>query len=151
MKNGNQSLIKTARILGYLGLLPFTLGLLALWLTEDTAIQDLVIKAILYYCAVILTFISAIHWGYILNNDQSSYDSKIIIVSVLPSLLAWLLLQASSLIALTAFFFAFIGWQQYEERIKSILNFPEWFQKLRKQLSYTVAALILMVWLMSLN
>ena len=78
---------RPAPLLGYLGLLPFVAGALALWLAPP----DLAAKAsraLLYYGAVILSFMGAVHWGLAMHGDYPGRDRQLA-MSVLPALVAW--------------------------------------------------------------
>ena len=145
-----QTWVKTAQILGYLGVLPFLFALLTLFIFDNVLIHSRVINAVSLYSAVILTFVSAVHWGVILKADTGN-QSKQLTISVLPSLIAWVLLLVPQQIALAGFFFCFIGWLQYEKINQQYMQLPDWYQLLRKQLSYIVAGLILLIWLVNLN
>lgn len=151
MDNEQKSFIKTAQILGYLGLLPFAAGLVAIFLVNDDSLFIKISNLIVYYAAIIIVFVSAVHWGYAIANKNINNRSRIIFISILPSLLALVCLMLPSHISLAAFFLSFIVWQKYEEAIHDNLQFPEWYTLLRKHLSYTVAALLLLTWLVCFN
>lgn len=147
----NTPWINTTKTLGYLGLVPFLLCLLALFFFDDSKIIALITKAIIFYSAIIITFVSAVHWGIVLQAVDGTHLPKLLIISILPSLIAWGLLFVPEKYALAGFFFCFIVWQQYEAHIQQDLNFPDWYLLLRKHLSYAVAGLILLIWLVNLS
>ncbi len=151
MQTEQTDLKRTAQIIGYLGLLPFATGLVALFLINDDSLFILITHLIVYYSAVIIVFVSAVHWGYVISNNNVSEHSRRIIISIIPSLLACIFLMLPTQTSLACFFFCFILWQKYEETIQAHIQFPDWYVLLRKHLSYTVAALLLLAWLICLN
>ena len=66
-KNRNSKLII---LLSVLGLLPFFFGLIDLLLNRDNLF--FVINLPKYYGSIILTFLGAVYWGYILNDSQKN-------------------------------------------------------------------------------
>ncbi len=85
---------KIAWILGYAGVLPFFILTLALWLDKPLPLLGQVRLDwwLVAYAAIILTFISAVHWGAALGNQNrlAIQDSKAsFIYSVIPPALAW--------------------------------------------------------------
>ena len=77
----------TARTLGHLGLLPFVLGALLVWVVNDEA-HGHVTLALSAYAALILSFLGGIHWGVAFR--LSAPPALFLIWGVLPSLVAWL-------------------------------------------------------------
>lgn len=128
--------------LAYAGVIPFVFFSLLAFLSDYHAWA---IRANIAYGAVILTFIGAIHWGSLLqkfSSDLTQKDKVILVVSLLPSLLAWVVLTnnfnpASSLCILISGFMAMCA---FEGRIKPYRT--SWYRKMRMQLSYTVSALL---------
>lgn len=82
-----------AKVLGYAGALPF----LALSppvlerMVETERKKEVAEKLQVAYGASILSFLGAVHWGFVLKNKSpiASFDSKRIAWSVVPSLIAW--------------------------------------------------------------
>lgn len=100
------SLPKTAWYLGYGGLMPF-LGLTAALILQVYALPFAsgmsVAGWLLVYAATIVSFIGAVHWGIALGMaDTLSDDRKswLMVYSVLPALLAWVILLLPENIAL---------------------------------------------------
>ena len=81
-------LTDTARWLGQLGLLPFVLGALLVWLGLDPDLHLFVAGALSAYAALILSFLGGIHWGLAMRH--SAPPPGLLIWGVVPSLLAWL-------------------------------------------------------------
>jgi glutaredoxin len=128
--------------LGYAGIIPFIFFSLLAFLSES---HTWAIRANLAYGAVILTFIGAIHWGRLLqmfSSDLTRKDRVVLVVSVLPSLLAWVVLiefftPASSLCILISGFMTMCA---FEGSLKNYTS--AWYRKMRVQLGYTVSALL---------
>lgn len=90
------------RSLGYAGLLPFYFMLAALALGIDLYGIDFK-QSIANYAAVIVSFLGAVHWGQVVESDawfDHSSRNKRLIWSVIPSIFAWLLLSAPTLLML---------------------------------------------------
>jgi len=141
----NSSVLTTKKLflaLGYAGIIPFIFFSLLSFLSEFHAWA---IRANLAYGAVILTFIGAIHWGRLLqmfSSDLTRKDTGVLVVSILPSLLAWVVLieffnPASSLCILISGFMAMCA---FEGSLKTYTS--AWYRKMRVQLGYTVSALL---------
>ena len=77
----------TARLLGHLGLLPFVLGALLVWVVNAQA-HPYATLALAAYAAVIVSFLGGIHWGLALR--LSAPPASLFIWGVVPSLVAWL-------------------------------------------------------------
>jgi hypothetical protein len=82
---------KRAQLLGYAGVLPVA-GLLVLaW--GDAAWQQQALNLASVYGALILSFLGGIHWGFATAGFASA---KHFLVSVIPSLWAWVALAAQT-------------------------------------------------------
>ena len=76
----------TALRLGNLGLLPFVLGALLVWLVNAEA-HPYVVMGLSAYAAVIVSFLGGIHWG--IGFRHSAPPASLFVWGVVPSLLAW--------------------------------------------------------------
>ncbi|CAA0125733.1 Uncharacterised protein [BD1-7 clade bacterium] len=77
------------RLLGYLGLLPFIIGVLLEWSTLDIAgISGLWLFET--YSACIASFVCGIWWGAVINNKNHNRASATLVLSNVLCLLAWL-------------------------------------------------------------
>lgn len=79
-------LTDTARWLGHLGLVPFVLGALLVWVVNVEA-HPYATLALSAYAAVIVSFLGGIHWGIAFR--QTAPDASLFIWGVVPSLIAW--------------------------------------------------------------
>lgn len=79
-----------AQWLGYLGLIPFVVLSLGNATGVDMPWFGLIspLQALLFYAAIIITFIGAVHWGIALGATASTANSHYL-YSVIPSLFAW--------------------------------------------------------------
>ena len=80
-------LTDTARLLGHLGLLPFVLGALLVWVVNAEA-HPYAMLALAAYAAVIVSFLGGIHWG--LAFRLTAAPASLFIWGVVTSLVAWL-------------------------------------------------------------
>lgn len=79
--------IDTARWLGNLGLVPFGIGALLVWVGLAPELHAFVTAAMSAYAALIVSFLGGIHWG--LAFRQSAPPASLFVWGVVPSLLAW--------------------------------------------------------------
>ncbi|MBP6901721.1 MAG: DUF3429 domain-containing protein [Burkholderiaceae bacterium] len=77
----------TARLLGHLGLAPFVLGALLVWVVNAEA-HPYATLALSAYAASIVSFLGGIHWG--LGFRLSAPPASLFVWGVVPSLIAWL-------------------------------------------------------------
>lgn len=77
----------TARLLGNLGLVPFVLGALLIWVVNAEA-HPYATLALSAYAAVIVSFLGGIHWG--LGFRHAAPPASLFIWGVVPSLVAWM-------------------------------------------------------------
>jgi len=78
-----------AQRLAYLGLIPFVLGALLVWLIGDSNVEAhaFVTLSLSAYGAVVVSFLGGIQWG--LGMRQHSASARPFIWGVVPALLAW--------------------------------------------------------------
>jgi hypothetical protein len=128
---------KRAEWLGYMGLIPFVIGMILMIVVDDT---QRVAEAIHNYAAIILTFVGAIHWGRALENGNDTLMS----FSVIPSLIAWGSLFLAPYEGLLVVTVAFIT-QLFMER--DLYTQIAWFKRLRTRLSVVVSTSLIVSWL----
>jgi hypothetical protein len=133
--------------LGYLGLIPFVAGA-ALAFTGDPPLRDLAVRAVIAYGAVILSFVGAIHWGVALNAGEARAGT-LYIVSVLPSLVAWLALLFNPRTGLVLLIAAFLLVWLYERAALWPKLFPAWFATLRTRLTAVAAAILALLFFLA--
>jgi hypothetical protein len=127
---------RTARVLGYAGLIPFVLA--ALMIHGPGPGAALAAQVFVAYGATILAFLGGIQWGLALSPD-SEHPTERAVVGVLPSLVAWLALlvpTATATIVLAGGFAALLLW----ERARSPVTGTPWYAGLRARLTLAVLA-----------
>lgn len=131
-----------ALALGFAGLVPFMLLMLASWIVDPDWI-GVFMRGQLAYSIAILSFLGGIHWGGALVSDHLSIEQtkKVLLWGVVPTLI--------SLFATTVggFGFAvlmagFIGAYQADKHVFTWYGLPEWFLRMRLILTYAVVALL---------
>lgn len=126
------------KYLSYAGLIPFIAALAGLLILAD-APRDLALRALLAYAAVILSFVGAVHWGYLLHAGPD-HAPRLLGLSTLPNLTAWVSLLLADRIALFVLTLAFPLLLLYEKA--SALNgiLPGWYMTMRARLTGIVTA-----------
>lgn len=111
----NVAALRTAQTLGVLGVLPFLALALLTWLPEGAtfgqrAIVPLAQWALVAYAAVILSFLGAVHWGFVLlaPSMPPRLMRQSLAWGVIPSLLGWLALLMLFVGVAPSFAFAFL-------------------------------------------
>ena len=136
------SLLRTARWLGYGGLIPFLV--LAPVSLLDSHHGFTWSDALFAYGAVILSFVCALHWGFAmaLPGLDDARRVRTMLWSVVPSLLAWpallLVPMEAAVLLVTGFVLHYIQ----DRRLARYAELPDWYLPLRLQLT-TVACLSL--------
>ncbi|MCC5825823.1 DUF3429 family protein [Alkalimonas sp.] len=128
------------RILGFAGIVPFYLSLIAVLLWPQS---QLALVALIGYGAVILSFLGAVHWGMAMQLPDQVQARRSYVFSVVPALLGWLALISPyqpALIVLAAGF----GWVWLREYQNPPATMPAWYRQLRGVLTASILpALIL--------
>lgn len=95
----NVAAIRHAQTLGLLGLLPFFALALLAWLPQQVSLGALPATrmaqlSLVAYAAVILSFLGAVHWGFVLSGAPTppALVRQSLTWGVIPSLLGWLAL-----------------------------------------------------------
>ncbi len=118
----------------------------AIWLGSEAA-SGFAAFAVVLYGAVILSFLGGLAWGATsaatVEGRWELTHSRLLVASVVPPLIAWgaaLLPPGYGLVVLAL---SFVGVLAIDRRLASLRMVPPWWMKLRRQLSLTVAALLL--------
>jgi hypothetical protein len=134
-----------AQRLGFAGLIPFLATAIAALLGLYGAAATLVFAQ---YSAIILSFLGGVHWGIAMQTDRSSRQFG---WSMVPSVIAIGALLLSWFISVTAVLavlaLTHLFWLNYERRHFEQQAGVDWYIQLRRQLTFTVVALhvILMI------
>lgn len=94
-------------------------------------------SVLIAYAAVILTFIGAVHWGVIMTGTDDG-DTAWMTVSVVPSLVAWIVLLLPAHPALVILLVSFIVHTMFDRRMDNRNLLPEWYLPMRKRLTLVV-------------
>ena len=135
----------SAAWLGGLGALPF-IGLAGAAPFLDSAPRMFVVHALAAYGAVILSFLGGVHWGLAIGSRSNGGDQDLqtkLIVSVIPSLAAWVALlfpQRNGLLILATSIAAML-W--VDLRATRAGDAPQWYPKLRIPLTCVVVTAVL--------
>ncbi|MEM8986191.1 MAG: DUF3429 domain-containing protein [Pseudomonadota bacterium] len=136
---------RTPLLLGYLGLLPFFFGALAVWALPGTLERARILDiytAQLYYGAVILSFMGGVRWGL----ATATENWGMLAASVLPALIAWFALwpfglggiELSAVLRLSLLIVAFLGLLYYDVKAARSGAAPSWYALLRLRLTFYV-------------
>lgn len=132
------------KILGYGGLIPFIgLALINFFKVIPT---DIAQSGLLYYAAIILSFIAALHWGFAMFLQSLSESQRNIryIWSVIPPLAVWfsILLDPTSFALILIIGYLANLWQDI--LLKKIVanEIPQWYLPLRIQLTFVAVLCI---------
>ncbi|MBL1406696.1 MAG: hypothetical protein COC17_08065 [Hyphomicrobiales bacterium] len=140
-----------AWILSILGLVPFVLiAVTILFLDSSNAAIDPIFSIFRTYSALMLTFLGGIRWGYIMREDNEFVETKALIISVLPALLAWMALlapQEFAPITLLVFLLAFCAHGAWDSFAGNSERLPVWYSNLRVKITLAVAACHIVVFI----
>ena len=135
--------IAWAQRLGYAGLLPFA-GALVLLFAGNQAVAELALNSLLAYAAVILTFVGALHWSSALLGRNDTSSVSLLVISVLPSLVAWLCLLIPVAEGLLLMALAYLAVYSFD---RSAWRDLQWFVRLRTHLTIGALSCLLSGWL----
>ena len=138
--------VKIMILIGILGLFPFVLGLVDLWINKNELIFKINLPK--YYGAIILTFLGSKYWGIILNLNnikKISNQSKVNIViwSILPSIIAITVLIIQSSVSIIILALGFLSCQIVDELLFNKIDFPYWYIILRRILTLIVLIILI--------
>ncbi len=128
----------TARLLGFLGLLPFILLALLLHFSPEPELKIFIGRSLISYAAVIISFLGGVRWGLALHAETVASQTMHFTLAVFPSIIAWLLLTArlDTAIAAFAILYALVG--LLDAISLGGLDSPPWYRRLRSMLSILV-------------
>jgi len=141
-------------ILGFLGLLPFIFGLIDIWINKENLF--FFINLTKYYGSIILTFLGAVYWGIIINDNFKNLlcnkiKTYIILWSIVPSFCAILILIFNHNITIIILALCFIFVQIVDELVIKYFKFPVWYLLLRRMLTIVVVFILLFTYLLIRN
>lgn len=123
----------------YLSLLPF-LGLAAWMWTRSPEGTAPVLAS---YTAIILSFFTAVHWGYALTQLKAK---RLYLWALIPVLIAWILASIPTYVGLPLLACALFG-QWYAERRWFSEHLPGWYRNLRAQFATIASLMVIAGWI----
>lgn len=133
-----------AALLAYVGLLPFVAGALAVWLAPPVWAWTLLVVE-LYYAAVILTFLGAVHWGlalagyqpldYHATEETRGMHGARLGWAVMPALIAWVACLSRPAIAFAVLILAHVALYAGERLAARHGLVPDWYMEMRLPLT----------------
>jgi hypothetical protein len=142
MMSENLKRKRLVECLGYAGALPFV----ALAVGCSVNSEPQLLFAFISYSAVILSFLGGINWGITMNDPKKADDTKILLISLTPSLVGWAaLLFNGTRLVLFSLFIAFTLQYLFDRVVGRNHYLPPWHLQLRGRLTFIVNASILFV------
>ncbi len=126
---------KTAKSLGYAGLIPFIVFSIGSWFQLPFISDSTYILTA--YAAIILSFMGAIHWGIAMSSTEDQ-NGKYFVASVIPGLSAWLALLLPQRYAITLLMIGFIALIIYDWSVEKPQRLPGWYIPMRNRLTLVV-------------
>ena len=126
---------KTAKSLGYAGLIPFIVFSIGSWFQLPIISDSTYILTA--YAAIILSFMGAIHWGVAMSNTEEQ-NGQYLIASVIPGLSAWIALLIPHRYAITLLMIGFIALIIYDWSVEKPQRLPAWYMPMRIRLTIVV-------------
>ncbi len=133
---------RTAWWLGLAGLIPFVAAsLVLLGIGINNPLADPIINAFRGYGIAILSFLGGIRWGLALvaESHQHRHDSLSLVLSVVPSLIAWCTIFMSPIAAIGTLLTGFCAQGAWDTWSAQAGKLPAWFSPLRITLTLVVA------------
>jgi hypothetical protein len=123
--------------LGYGGLLPFAAGAVAVVMQQG----DWALPALIAYGACILSFLGAVHWGWVLGPAGVAMVPNLplvrtLLLGVVPSLVAWAALLLPAEQGLGLLIIGLASWYLYEQRVLGVAVVGTMYLALRQQLTF---------------
>lgn len=125
----------TARLLGHLGLLPFVLGALLVWVVNAQA-HPYATLALSAYAATIVSFLGGIHWG--LGFRLTAPPASLFVWGVVPSLIAWLAVMMPASAGLVVHGVMLLACYAVDRKVYPVQGLQRWLT-LRFRLSMVAA------------
>ena len=139
METQQTSVPVSAGWLGGLGAVPFV-GLAGALPLLAGGIKPLVVQALLAYGATILSFLGGVHWGLAIKIPPGDGLKARLVLSVMPSLVAWVALLAGAQPGLMLLALAIAAMLWVDLRATRLGHAPSWYPKLRLPLSAIVCS-----------
>jgi hypothetical protein len=129
-------------LLGYGGLLPFAAFTAALWMLPAGGMRDLALRGLIGYGATILSFLGAVHWGFVLRRPGPDAFARLA-AGVVPSLVAAAALLMAPEAAIGTLMIGVAGVWLWEHRVLGPGVLPKAYLDLRRTLTVGVLLILL--------
>jgi hypothetical protein len=130
-------------VLSLLGLIPFAACAFSLGTGVKIPLISDPSLALVTYCAVILSFLGGVRWGFALRIADSGLQRDAFVFSVVPAIIAWLLLLPPTLMGFIMMPILFVLMGLIDDRLPSI-GAPLWYRKLRRIMTALVVLTLLL-------
>lgn len=77
-----------ARLLGLMGLIPFLIGGLGVWVAALGDLRFALPILVLAYGALIASFLGGVRWGAAMQNNKADSQARHLVMAIVPSLIA---------------------------------------------------------------
>ena len=131
-----------AKRIAYLGLIPFIVFVLGLWITNNPEAKGQLAVLFLYYSVVILSFMAGTLWGALIplvDRTPQAIMTMVLIIGIVIS--AWCALLLDLVTAAAILFIGYALVLAYERRLAVGEQFPDWYHNSRKKLTFIVLGL----------
>ena len=159
--NASPAIIERATLLAYIGLLPFLLTSILLWLYPSvvswtTAASFL--SWVTFYAALVLSFLGGIRWGFALYNVNSIKNPYVGLTqltnSVIPPLIGWLMVTSNNIIPgfspnyfarHVILLFAFWCMWFFDQKASAEGFTPRWYGNLRQKVTFFLTLIYILI------
>jgi hypothetical protein len=132
---------RMAKRLSYAGLAPFAiLATWLLWSSPGAAEWDGVMTALRGYAIAILSFVAGIRWGSAFASDKAP---RTFLISVIPSLIAWMTVFLAPILALAILAMTFAAQGAWDAIAAQNGEVPAWYGELRMRITVLVVGALL--------
>ncbi len=131
---------RLAHQIGFAGLIPFGLLMLACWLVDVTWLPTFV-NGQLVYGVIVLSFLGGIHWGAIMVSSElsASQTKRALYWSITPAIIACIATMSRNF-HLAVLIAGFIASYQVDKRLYQWYKLADWFIRLRFVLTCVAAS-----------
>ncbi len=140
--DGDDRIPLAALVLGLGGLIPFVACAVSVATGWRLPLIDDPVRALLGYAAVILSFLGGVRWGFALRMADPGLQARAFVLSVGPSIAAWLTLLAPTLMGLAVMPALFLMLGLADMRMTTV-GAPFWYRRLRLLLTAIVVIALL--------
>jgi len=112
---------------------------------DESQTHSLAQSLLVYYTAIIITFVGGLNWGVALFNEALSMGQRktLLTYSVIPSLCVWVLLLLPAQWYLISSALLYLVCYGVDSRL-TLKSMPHEYADMRRKLSFSVAGVLLM-------